>query len=166
LIASARDIRGEWLEDCDSIGVTAGASTPEILVQQVVENLRQRGFARIEEVELIEENVHFPLPAPLDKIQPVGSLNLECHKISNSRHNLCSMNRSIGRFRFLFLCSTNRAIGWANWKRTRRLYPITSFIFAFSDNSITRGFVNWRSTFAAGSCPMAGGTFIPGVHPK
>jgi len=73
LIASARDIHGEWLNGCDSIGVTAGASTPEILVQQVVENLRQQGFTRIEEVELIEENVHFPLPAPLDKFERVGS---------------------------------------------------------------------------------------------
>ena len=73
LIASARDIRQDWLESCDSIGVTAGASTPEILVQQVVDNLRQRGFGRIEEVELIEENVHFPLPTPLDKFERVGS---------------------------------------------------------------------------------------------
>jgi 4-hydroxy-3-methylbut-2-enyl diphosphate reductase len=73
LIASDRDIRQEWIESCDSIGVTAGASTPEILVQQVVENLRQRGFGRIEEIELIEENVLFPLPAPLDKFERVGS---------------------------------------------------------------------------------------------
>ena len=73
LIASARDIQAEWLADCENVGVTAGASTPEILVQQVVESLRQRGFTRIEEVELIEENVHFPLPAPLDKFERVGS---------------------------------------------------------------------------------------------
>jgi 4-hydroxy-3-methylbut-2-enyl diphosphate reductase len=73
LIANDRDIDGDWLIGCDSIGVTAGASTPEVLVQQVVENLRQRGFTRIEEVELIEENVHFPLPAPLDKFERVGS---------------------------------------------------------------------------------------------
>ncbi len=73
LIATARDIQAEWLAGCENVGVTAGASTPEILVQQVVESLRQRGFTRIEEVELIEENVHFPLPAPLDKFERVGS---------------------------------------------------------------------------------------------
>jgi len=73
LIASARDINSEWLAGCENVGVTAGASTPEILVQQVVENLQQRGFTRIEEVELIEENVHFPLPAPLDKFERVSS---------------------------------------------------------------------------------------------
>ena len=73
LIANARDIQAEWLAGCENVGVTAGASTPEILVQQVVENLRQRGFTRVEELELIEENVHFPLPAPLDKFERVGS---------------------------------------------------------------------------------------------
>ncbi len=73
LIASARDIRSEWLEDCANVGVTAGASTPEILVQQVVENLRHCGFTRIEELELIEEDVHFPLPFPLEKPERVVS---------------------------------------------------------------------------------------------
>jgi len=73
LIASVLDIRGEWLEGCRSIGVTAGASTPENLVQHVVENLRLRGFRRVEELEIIEENVHFPLPAPLEKFDRVVS---------------------------------------------------------------------------------------------
>src|SRR5205085_180153 len=67
LIASARDIDGAWLNECSSIGVTAGASTPEVLVQAVVENLRHRGFTRVEELEIIEEDVHFPLPAPLEQ---------------------------------------------------------------------------------------------------
>jgi 4-hydroxy-3-methylbut-2-enyl diphosphate reductase len=73
LIANAADIRSEWLAGCQNIGVTAGASTPEILVQQVVEDLQRRGFIGIHELELIEENVHFPLPAPLDKFERVNS---------------------------------------------------------------------------------------------
>ena len=73
LIANAGDIRSEWLAGCKNIGVTAGASTPEILVQQVVEDLQRRGFMDIQELELIEENVHFPLPAPLDKYERVNS---------------------------------------------------------------------------------------------
>ena len=70
LIASARDIRSEWLDECFRVGVTAGASTPEILVQQVVKDLMARGFSRVEELELIEENVHFPLPVPLERFEP------------------------------------------------------------------------------------------------
>ncbi|HLH30525.1 MAG TPA: 4-hydroxy-3-methylbut-2-enyl diphosphate reductase [Terriglobia bacterium] len=73
LIASARDIRPEWLAGHTKIGVTAGASTPEILVQQVVEELQRQNFAGIQEMELIEEDVHFPLPAPLDKFERVKS---------------------------------------------------------------------------------------------
>src|SRR6266446_4995700 len=73
LIANAGDIHSEWLDGCSSVGVTAGASTPEILVQEVVDNLRLRGFTRVEELEIIEENVHFPLPAPLEKFDRVIS---------------------------------------------------------------------------------------------
>src|SRR6266481_4809237 len=73
LIANARDINDSWLDGCSSVGVTAGASTPEILVQEVVDNLRLRGFTRVEELEIIEENVHFPLPAPLEKFDRVIS---------------------------------------------------------------------------------------------
>jgi 4-hydroxy-3-methylbut-2-enyl diphosphate reductase len=73
LIASAGDIDGAWLNECSSVGVTAGASTPEVLVQAVVENLRQRGFTRVEELEIIEEDVHFPLPAPLEQFDQVVS---------------------------------------------------------------------------------------------
>lgn len=73
LISSARDIRSAWVDDCMSVGVTAGASTPEVLVQEVVDNLRLRGFSRVEELEIIEEDVHFPLPAPLEEYDRVVS---------------------------------------------------------------------------------------------
>ena len=69
LIATAREIEPDWLDQCFSVGVTAGASTPEVLVQEVVLDLMQRGFTRVEELELIHEDVHFPLPAPLDKFE-------------------------------------------------------------------------------------------------
>ena len=75
LIGSARDIRLEWLDGCTTVGVTAGASTPEILVQEVVNELRDLGFTNTRELELIDEDVLFPLPAPLDKFERVGSLN-------------------------------------------------------------------------------------------
>src|SRR3989441_813011 len=49
LIATAREITGTWLEGRFSVGVTAGASAPEILVLEVLENLRLLGFTRVEE---------------------------------------------------------------------------------------------------------------------
>lgn len=73
LIGSARDIRWEWLKGRTTIGVTAGASTPEILVQEAVQKLRELGFTNTRELDLIEENVHFPLPAPLEEFERVNS---------------------------------------------------------------------------------------------
>ena len=62
---AAADILPEWVSSHRRIGVTAGASTPEVLVSQVVERLKQWGFTRVEEVEWIEEDVRFALPAEL-----------------------------------------------------------------------------------------------------
>ncbi len=64
LIATADEIRPEWVNGCSNVGVTAGASTPEILVEQVISYLKARGFDNVKELDLIEEDVHFPLPAP------------------------------------------------------------------------------------------------------
>ena len=65
LVDGADQIRPEWLEDKVRVGVTAGASAPELLVQQVVERLRELGAARVTEHEGREEHVHFALPADL-----------------------------------------------------------------------------------------------------
>jgi 4-hydroxy-3-methylbut-2-enyl diphosphate reductase len=63
LIESAEDIRAEWLEG--DIGVTAGASTPEAIVQACVDRLQSLGPYRLEEFRLVEERVMFPLPGEL-----------------------------------------------------------------------------------------------------
>ncbi len=63
-IDSVEEIRAAWLEGVAVLGLTAGASAPESLVQQVVAVLRERfAFARVEEVGEIVENVRFSLPA-------------------------------------------------------------------------------------------------------
>jgi 4-hydroxy-3-methylbut-2-enyl diphosphate reductase len=64
LINDVGDIRAEWLEDARRIGITAGASTPEVLVTQTVEALRGRGGA-VREVHVVEEDVRFALPQEL-----------------------------------------------------------------------------------------------------
>lgn len=73
LIGSARDIRPEWLALRPRIAVTAGASTPEVLVSDVVEHLRAHGCARVEELEVVHEDVRFSLPRELrDDNEPVA----------------------------------------------------------------------------------------------
>ena len=62
LIDSFRNIRPEWLQDVKTIAVTAGASAPECLVEEVVKFLGTEGFGNVEEVEVMPENVRFGLP--------------------------------------------------------------------------------------------------------
>ena len=70
LIDGPADIDPAWLEGCERIGVTAGASAPELLVQQVVDFLRSKGAATVERLAVTEENVIFNLPEEL-RIHPV-----------------------------------------------------------------------------------------------
>jgi 4-hydroxy-3-methylbut-2-enyl diphosphate reductase len=63
LINSATDIQPEWLDGYRSIGVTAGASTPRVLIDEVAAWLRAWGCDRVEEVEVAPEDVHFALPS-------------------------------------------------------------------------------------------------------
>ena len=70
LISGVSSIREEWLAGCRSIGLTAGASTPDILIEEVAAWLRARGCARVEEVEAVSENVHFALPVVGNGAEP------------------------------------------------------------------------------------------------
>ena len=62
LIENFRSVRSEWLEGVNSVALTAGASAPEILVEQVIEYLGTHGFSNVEEVEVMPEHVRFGLP--------------------------------------------------------------------------------------------------------
>lgn len=63
LIDDRRFLRDEWLEGVKTVSVTAGASAPENLVQDLIAALREKGFERVEEVDIVEEDVRFSLPA-------------------------------------------------------------------------------------------------------
>ena len=67
LVDDLTEVRQEWLENVRTVAVTAGASAPENLVQELVEFLQQRGFAQLEEMEVKEEDVRFNLPAELTR---------------------------------------------------------------------------------------------------
>ncbi len=69
LVDRAGEIRPEWIEGARTIGVTAGASAPEVLVQDVIAALQKLGAARVRELEGITESVTFPLPKTIAKPQ-------------------------------------------------------------------------------------------------
>ena len=59
------DLRAEWLDGKRRVGLTAGASAPDILVQQVIERLRSLGALSVRSLPGVAESVHFPLPMGL-----------------------------------------------------------------------------------------------------
>jgi 4-hydroxy-3-methylbut-2-enyl diphosphate reductase len=69
LIDNADEIQCDWMEDVESVGITAGASAPEVLVQSVISRLRELGGELPEEISGTEENVVFSLPKELRLIE-------------------------------------------------------------------------------------------------
>ncbi|MCH7614171.1 MAG: 4-hydroxy-3-methylbut-2-enyl diphosphate reductase [Nitrospinae bacterium] len=65
LIDSYKDIQHEWLKGVEAIGITAGASAPEILVTEAVSYLKGLGASEVEELTVVEEDVEFLLPKEL-----------------------------------------------------------------------------------------------------
>lgn len=65
LIDSAADIQEAWLKGARNIGVTAGASAPDVLVQDVISRLKALGGANVQEVSGREENIVFEVPKEL-----------------------------------------------------------------------------------------------------
>jgi len=65
LIDGIDDIDVGWIEGVETVGVTAGASAPEILVQEVVDCLLDKGATEVVEVSGVKEDVHFPVPGEL-----------------------------------------------------------------------------------------------------
>jgi len=67
LIDNASEIDKKWLDDAKTIGISAGASAPEILVQQVIEKIQSWGADTIKENSGREETIVFPLPKALQQ---------------------------------------------------------------------------------------------------
>src|SRR5208283_5266832 len=65
LVNDCGDIDPQWLHGVKNVGVTAGASAPEHLVQELMQFLKDASFHRMEEVELVDEDVRFSLPSEL-----------------------------------------------------------------------------------------------------
>ena len=67
MVDKADDINADWLKNAVRVGVTAGASAPEILVDQVIARLKEFGAKSVRKLEGEEENVTFPLPKGLSR---------------------------------------------------------------------------------------------------
>jgi 4-hydroxy-3-methylbut-2-enyl diphosphate reductase len=65
MVDAAEDLRADWFEGRRRVGLTAGASAPDILVQQVIVRLRELGAITIRKLDGVQEAVHFPLPRGL-----------------------------------------------------------------------------------------------------
>ena len=65
MVDNAGELKSEWLTGKSRVGVTAGASAPEVLVKDVIERLKTLGADRVSNLEGIEENVTFKLPKEL-----------------------------------------------------------------------------------------------------
>ncbi|QAZ40558.1 4-hydroxy-3-methylbut-2-enyl diphosphate reductase [Methylibium sp. Pch-M] len=65
MVDSASDLRPEWFDGSARVGLTAGASAPELLVREVIERLRELGAVSVRTMSGVEETVRFPLPLGL-----------------------------------------------------------------------------------------------------
>jgi 4-hydroxy-3-methylbut-2-en-1-yl diphosphate reductase len=65
MVDNAGELRPEWIEGRSRVGLTAGASAPEVLVQQVIDRIRGFGAVSVRRMNGIEETVKFPLPKGL-----------------------------------------------------------------------------------------------------
>jgi 4-hydroxy-3-methylbut-2-enyl diphosphate reductase len=65
MVDSPEDLRPEWFDGKVSVGLTAGASAPDILVSQVIARLRAFGAVTVRSIPGVEEKVNFPLPLGL-----------------------------------------------------------------------------------------------------
>jgi 4-hydroxy-3-methylbut-2-enyl diphosphate reductase len=65
MVDAAEDLQPEWLDGRDRVGLTAGASAPDVLVQAVIDRLRAMGATSVRSLPGVEEHVRFPLPMGL-----------------------------------------------------------------------------------------------------
>ncbi|KQX86582.1 4-hydroxy-3-methylbut-2-enyl diphosphate reductase [Variovorax sp. Root473] len=77
MVDSADELKPEWFEGKSRVGLTAGASAPEVLVHEVIERVRAFGAVSVRKMDGIEETIKFPLPKglKLDDIPPPGHIS-------------------------------------------------------------------------------------------
>ena len=78
LVDDAHEVDPRWLEGVKTVALTAGASAPEHLVQELIAALRRLGYDKLEEIDLKEEDVRFTLPSQLTQLAGhLATVNLQ-----------------------------------------------------------------------------------------
>jgi 4-hydroxy-3-methylbut-2-en-1-yl diphosphate reductase len=75
MVDSADELQAEWIHETARVGLTAGASAPEVLVQQVIDRIKALGAVSVRNMHGIEETIKFPLPKGL-KLDPRTGLEV------------------------------------------------------------------------------------------
>ena len=65
MVDNAEELKPEWFEGKTCVGLTAGASAPDVLVQQVIERMRALGAVSVRSLAGVQETIKFPLPKGL-----------------------------------------------------------------------------------------------------
>ena len=85
MVDNAGELKEEWFTDTARVGLTAGASAPEVLVNDVIARIKQLGAVAVRKMDGIEETVKFPLPKGL-KIDEATGLEIEVRKTPETGH--------------------------------------------------------------------------------
>jgi 4-hydroxy-3-methylbut-2-enyl diphosphate reductase len=64
-VDNADELQADWFQGCQRVGLTAGASAPEILVKAVIDRIKALGAVSVRKMDGIQETVKFPLPKGL-----------------------------------------------------------------------------------------------------
>jgi 4-hydroxy-3-methylbut-2-enyl diphosphate reductase len=77
MVDSAAELRPEWFDGKIRVGLTAGASAPEVLVDEVIDRIKALGAVAVRKMDGIQETLKFPLPKglKLDDIPPPGHIS-------------------------------------------------------------------------------------------
>jgi 4-hydroxy-3-methylbut-2-enyl diphosphate reductase len=70
LLDDCSEVQDKMLANVDTVAVTAGASAPEHLVEELISHLKSKGYLDMEEAEIKEEDVRFTLPSDLESFTP------------------------------------------------------------------------------------------------
>ena len=80
MVDNADELKEEWFSTTGRVGLTAGASAPEVLVNGVIARIKELGAVSVRKMDGVEETMKFPLPKGLKMIDPSTGLEIEVRK--------------------------------------------------------------------------------------
>lgn len=80
MVDNADELKPEWFDAAARVGLTAGASAPEVLVDGVIARIKELGAVSVRKMDGVEETMKFPLPKGLKMIDPATGLEIEVRK--------------------------------------------------------------------------------------